>query len=230
MSLVLHFERCLAKSRRTILDGAIRRKPCIQFIKCNASNSSDSFRGTPRLATNPITEIVSTTRMCQKSRGFHYSAANMLAVRRRRRGSSRKVESSADESSEEGDAGSTLQLMHAPVTDPVEFSEAASRLLCKIERSVEPMKTRNETFITKRSDGEIGEMFTIDLGPQLGIFQIETSTDEQVFEYSSPISGKLLYCLSSATGEWINMEDGHQFEGILVRDLLRSNCIGLPDL
>jgi frataxin-like iron-binding protein CyaY len=120
--------------------------------------------------------------------------------------------------------------MHSPVSDTYEFNQAATRLLDKIEQAVEPMKAYNEVFYTKRSDGEIGEMFTIDLGPKVGIYQMEVSLEECVFEYSSPISGKLLYCLSSATGEWVNTDDGHQFEGILVRDLLRSNCIGLPKL
>lgn len=34
--------------------------------------------------------------------------------------------------------------------------------------------------------------------------------------------------LSSVTNKWVSIEDGHAFEGILVRDLLRSDAIGLP--
>eukprot|EP00534_Pseudo-nitzschia_fraudulenta_P014399 CAMPEP_0201241658 /NCGR_PEP_ID=MMETSP0852-20130820/34972_1 /ASSEMBLY_ACC=CAM_ASM_000632 /TAXON_ID=183588 /ORGANISM="Pseudo-nitzschia fraudulenta, Strain WWA7" /LENGTH=151 /DNA_ID=CAMNT_0047538019 /DNA_START=165 /DNA_END=617 /DNA_ORIENTATION=+ len=151
-----------------------------------------------------------------------------MPVRRRRRGSSRKIETPADDSSSEETDGTTLERLHKPVNNSVEFSKAASRLLDKIERAMEPMKSNNEVFITKRADGDIGEMFTIDLGPKIGLYQIEFSQDEHVFEYSSPISGKLLYCLSSSTGDWINIDDGHNFDGILVRDLLRSNCIGLP--
>jgi hypothetical protein len=120
--------------------------------------------------------------------------------------------------------------MHSPVTDSREFNQAAVRLLDKIEQAVEPMKLYNKVFVTKRTFGDLGEIFSIDLGPKLGIFQIEIGEDERVFEYSSPISGKLLYCLSSSTGEWVSVDDGHQFEGIIVRDLLRSNCIGLPKL
>eukprot|EP00536_Pseudo-nitzschia_multiseries_P011399 jgi/Psemu1/308166/fgenesh1_kg.385_\ len=182
--------------------------------------------GTPRSANIMDAPMI----LRQNCHGFHSSAFVRLPVRRRRRGATRKIEAPPDESHEDRDDLTTLQRMHAPVTDPLEFGQAASRLLDKIERAVEPMKTSNEIFDTERSDGEIGEMFSIDLGPKVGVYQIEVSLDEQVFEYTSPISGKLLYCLSSTTGEWVNMEDGHRFEGILVRDLLRSNCIGLPDL
>lgn len=183
--------------------------------------------------------IDSSPGMCSKIHAFHSSSYSefhsspqlMMPVRRRRRGTTRKTEPRAEDStSEENDGITTLERIHSPVTDSHEFDQASSRLLDKIEKAVEPMKSCNEIFDIKRADGELGEIFSIDLGPKVGIYQIEISQDEHVFEYSSPVSGKLLYCLSSATGEWVNIDDGHQFEGILVRDLLRSNCIGLPKL
>ena len=160
---------------------------------------------------------------------FRSSPELLMPVRRRRRGTARKVEPREDDS-EENDGTTTLERLHAPVTDQAIFDQESCRLLDKIEKAMEPMKVCNEIFITKREDGERGEIYTIDLGAAIGIYQVEISQDEHVFEYSSPVSGKLLYCLSSATGEWVNIDDGHQFEGILVRDLLRSNCIGLPKL
>lgn len=170
-----------------------------------------------------------------KSRAYHFSSNSsfrssphlLMAVRRKRRGSTRKAVTRAeDRNSDESDGITTLERIHSPVTDPLEFNKAASRLLDKIEKAMEPMKSYNEIFVTQRANGELGEIFTMDLGPKVGLYQIEMSQDEGVFEFSSPVSGKLLYCLSSATGEWVNVDDGHQFEGILVRDLLRSNCIG----
>ena len=162
---------------------------------------------------------------------FRSSLQLMLPVRRRRRGTARKTEQRTDdENPEEDDGTTTLERLHSPVQDLDEFSQASTQLLDKLEKAMEPMKMYNEIFVTKRADGEIGEIFTIDLGPKLGLYQVEISLDERVFEYCSPISGRLLYCLSSSTREWVNVDDGHQFEGILVRDLLRSNCIGLPKL
>ena len=243
MSAVLHIRRCIvAKSRRTILviqklATTTPRVPRMSRpeIVSNTTNiyNSDQFGkgGSLRVTTIPVEDASSTTMMRHNSHGFHSSATSMLPVRRRRRkGAARKIEADESSSEESDDGTTTLERMHAPVTDPLEFGRASLGLLEKIERAVEKMKAYNKTFVTKRSRGKIGEMFTIDLGPKAGLYQIETSVDEQVFEYTSPISGKLLYCLSSTTGEWVNTDDGHRFEGIFVRDLLRSNCIGLPDL
>ncbi|KAL3901601.1 MAG: hypothetical protein SGARI_006043 [Bacillariaceae sp.] len=99
------------------------------------------------------------------------------------------------------------------------------------------MKDKNDIFIVKRWEGELGPILTLELGPSLGTYQIEFSLEEEVFEYSSPISGKLLYILNlqqqqkrkSTNTEWVGLEDGHAFEGIFVRDLIRQ-CQGLPDL
>jgi len=126
---------------------------------------------------------------------------------------------------------STLQRLHNPVTSSIEFRKAASLFLDKLERAVSPLKSQNEFFVAKRSsNGELGEVLTIDLGPQTGIFQIEVSEVEHLFSYSSPISGNIIYCLSSVTGKWVSIDDGHDFEGIFVRDLIRCDCIGLPNL
>ena len=232
MSLAIHLRPNTAKTVQHML--------CVDFLRTRPhapiriSEIAHAFRGAP----GAIVQIFRPAEL-SKRRAFHSSVHSnfrsspqlMLPVRRRRRGTARKTEPRADDAtSEEDDGMSTLERMHSPVSDTCEFNQAATRLLDKIEQAVEPMKAYNEVFYTKRLDGDIGEMFTIDLGPKVGIYQMEVSLEECVFEYSSPISGKLLYCLSSATGEWVNTDDGHQFEGILVRDLLRSNCIGLPKL
>ena len=230
MSVVLYLRRSIAKSRHLLT---------VDVRTTHVTSREITIGGLGGIHHVTKSMEASTAMMYQKSHGFHSSrksnfrstARVLLPVRRRRRGTARKIEIPADDStSDENDSTNTLQRIHAPVTNSIEFDQASSRLLDKIERAVEPMKANNTVFITKRSDGELGEIFTIDLGPKLGLYQIEMSQDEHVFEYSSPISGRLLYCLSSTTGEWINIDDGHQFEGILVRDLLRSNCIGLPNL
>jgi hypothetical protein len=131
------------------------------------------------------------------------------------------------ESSEDGAYDNPLQ--HNPVVDTTQFCEAGGELLTKLENALEPMKAMNDTFVVERSQGEMGEVLTIDLGPKEGCYRIEMSEAEHVFEYTSPISGKLLYILSASTGEWVGSEDGHIFEGLIVRDLIRQ-CQGLPKL
>jgi hypothetical protein len=120
-------------------------------------------------------------------------------------------------------------LQHPPVRDAIRFRQAASDLFDKLERSLMPMKAKNDPFRITRSQGEMGDIFQLDLGPKEGFYQLHISEEECIFEYSSPISGKILYCLSSRTGEWVGVNDGNAFEGVFVRDLIRQ-CQGLPDL
>ena len=91
------------------------------------------------------------------------------------------------------------------------------------------MKEKNEIFVVERVRAEIGDSLSIDLGPKDGSYKIEVNEEGHLIQYSSPISGSIGYVLSASTGEWVGMEDGHSFEGLLVRDLIRQ-CQGLPDL
>ncbi|CAJ1905236.1 unnamed protein product [Cylindrotheca closterium] len=156
-------------------------------------------------------------------RSFHSTDPVWMPVRRRRR--ARQTEN--EEKSEGQPAENPLK--HVPMTDTLAFCHEASALLTKLQKALEPMKAQNDTFIVTRVDGDIGEIMTIDLGPKDGSYRIEISEMEHMFEYTSPISGKVLYVLSDETKEWVGIEDGHSFEGLLVRDLIRQ-CRGLPDL
>ena len=120
-------------------------------------------------------------------------------------------------------------IQHPPIQDTQIFRHAASALLDKLETALHPMKSKNEVFVISREDGDIGEIFKLDLGPSVGHYLIEISEDECLMQYSSPISGRILYFLSGSTNEWIAVDDGHSFEGIFVRDLIRQ-CQGLPNL
>jgi frataxin-like iron-binding protein CyaY len=151
---------------------------------------------------------------------------------RRRRGAKRiettttTVEDDEDDDDDD-DHGRTLQ--HVPVRDTQKFNRATKDLFDKLERALEPMKSKNEIFDISRQRGELGEIFTLQLSPSVGTYTVEVSEEEHIFEYTSPVSGKILYCLSSTTNQWVGLDDGNAFEGILVRDLIR-HCYGLPDL
>jgi hypothetical protein len=150
-----------------------------------------------------------------------------MAVRRRRGSptNSKKTNSTDDDS----DPSRNSPLKHTAIDDDVEFVQAATALLDRLEVGLDPMKAVNDFFEVERFFGDMGEVLTIDLGPKDGKYRVEMSLEDHVFEYTSPISGKILYVLSATTGEWVGMEDGHSFEGLLVRDLIRQ-CRGLPKL
>lgn len=162
---------------------------------------------------------------------FHSSSAIQFPVRRRRRPTPRASTNSDvnDDDDSVGSKPTQSQLKPSAVDDDVEFVQAASALLDKLEKAMGPMKRQNEIFEVERFFGELGEVLTIDLGPKEGKYRVEMSLEDHMFEYTSPISGKILYVLSVHTGEWVGYEDGHSFEGLLVRDLIRQ-CQGLPNL
>jgi len=168
-------------------------------------------------------------------RQYHSSPVQELPVRRRRvppgtTSSTTTNHNNNSDSSEEVGQKRSSALKHSSVDDDTEFVRAATMLLDKLEKALQPMKPpMNDFFVMERFFGDFGEVLTIDLGPKEGKYRIEMSLDDHVFEYSSPISGKILYVLSAETGEWVGMEDGHSFEGLLVRDLIRQ-CRGLPNL
>jgi len=176
------------------------------------------LRGFSVVSTVPVKSLLQTN---DKSLSFHTTVPTPLPVRRRRRGQK------AAPSKEEGEPVNPL--LHTQVEDSVVFERAASDLLTKLETSVEHMKEQNDPFVVNRTLGALGEILTIDLGPKEGQYRIEVSVEETVFEYTSPISGKILYILSANTGEWVGLEDGHSFEGLFVRDIIRQ-CQGLPKL
>ena len=153
-----------------------------------------------------------------------------MPIRRRRRPTTSQGGSNGqDEDSEESRNKNTSPLKHASIDDDVEFVQAAVVLLDRLEAGLEPMKAVNDFFEVERFFGDLGEVLTIDLGPKDGKYRVEMSLEDHVFEYSSPISGKILYILSAETGEWVGIDDGHSFEGLLVRDLIRQ-CRGMPHL
>ncbi len=156
-------------------------------------------------------------------RSFRSSATIEFPIRRRRR------PIQPESSEQDSDEPITSPLKHIAIDDDVEFVQAASALLDKLEGALEPMKGQNDFFEVERFFGDMGEVLTIDLGPKEGKYRIEMSMEDHLFEYSSPISGKVLYVFSAQTGEWVGSEDGHLFEGLLVRDLIRQ-CRGLPKL
>jgi frataxin-like iron-binding protein CyaY len=155
---------------------------------------------------------------------FHSSLKVKFAERRRRRGDrSRGYPTSDTEELIEN------PLRHDPVTDVEDFSASASILLAKLEKALMPMKAKNDVFVVTRRREELGDTLSIDLTPKDGSYIIEINEEEQLLSYTSPISGTHLYILSAKTREWVGAEDGHAFEGLLVRDLIRQ-CQGLPDL
>jgi hypothetical protein len=74
-----------------------------------------------------------------------------------------------------------------------------------------------------------GPYLLIDLGPVDGQYTLIADEQRCVILFQSPISGQLLYNYNETTGNWCNVYDQHNLEGIFVRDLIRQ-IRGVPNL
>jgi frataxin-like iron-binding protein CyaY len=163
-------------------------------------------------------------------------------MRRRRRGSpapavvtrsssqAHDYDSDDDDNDEDEVVSASRGLLHKTVDDPVAFLKGADTLLDKIQEAMEPMKRANDYFfITRGTEEDMGDFLLIDLGPLLGQYTLQIALDERCLLFQSPISGQFTYKLSENKGEWCGEDDGHAFEGLLVRDLIRQ-VNGIPNL
>jgi frataxin-like iron-binding protein CyaY len=211
--------------------------PC--FGRALSFHSSTSLHPWTYLYSNrKVTAITFSSQQKWNCGHFYHSSTSLsLPVRRRRhRNTSLEKKEKHDDDITSGEITTTAAEEEdtTTTTSPPsltfqDFQTLGDALLDKLEKALQPMKAKNDPFIISRFQGDIGKILRLDLGPTLGIYQVEFSDEEQVFEYSSPISGKLLYFYSTRKKEWIGVDDGNSFEGILVRDLIRQ-CQGLPDL
>lgn len=155
---------------------------------------------------------------------------NCFPVRRRRKSVvsrqeviSGEVEDLDGKSSTDKGRVSSVYLM-----EQAQFDASADAFMEKIYQALEPLRKLNEGMVLSRGiEEEAGKFIMIDLGPSMGQYNIQMYNSTQALLFESPISGQNHYMLSN--NEWIGIDDGHNFEGLLVRDLIRQ-CHGVPKL
>lgn len=163
------------------------------------------------------------------SKKFHVSQSPQFVVGRRRRPSGTSTSQSpgnlgADGAKSEKDKGSKEL-----VRDPSTFVAEGMALLNKIMKALRPLEEINNPFLLTMSVDEDEKNFiSLDLGALHGQYIIKLDTKQQVLIFTSPISGRLTYNLET-NGDWSNVQDRHNFEGLLVRDLIRQ-IKGVPKL
>merc|ERR1712232_681674 len=105
-------------------------------------------------------------------------------------------------------------------------SVVAKNCLMDIERALEPMMAVNDVFVLKRGLNEIGESLQIILID--GTYTIQIDEVSQTMILTSPKSGMYTYMYNDEDNEWIGVNDGHSFKGMITRDLIQQ-CHGLPN-
>ena len=98
----------------------------------------------------------------------------------------------------------------------------------ELYRALLPLQSINDNLTLIRDiEPEVGEHILVDLGPN-NQFHIQIDVPSEVLSFQSPISGQKHYILHQ--NEWCDVEDGHNFKGLLVRDMIRQVPRGVPRL
>lgn len=99
-------------------------------------------------------------------------------------------------------------------------------------KAIESMAEMNPGFSIERS--ECGLHFKATLGAtdaigggELGQILLTGDSVDMAIKAVLPVSGTKTYGFNSSSGRWVCKNDGHDLEGIIVRDLLRQ-CRGCP--
>jgi len=180
----------------------------------------------------------------------HYNSTSatfaLLARRRKRGGRDNVIMGPPPKKSEnEDDEPTSSRSMDKVVKDPEKFQTAAIALLEKLHKSLKPLERINDNMFVTRGDAgdredldhdeeEASDMFVrgeylrVDLGAVDGEYTIHVDKSLHNVVLSSPISGIYFYHLTYA-GEFLCLQDGHNLEGIFVRDLIRQ-IKGVPKL
>ena len=187
---------------------AIFRTPC-RFVG-SANYCFDSLSKKPRLERQEF-HFHSYDHDCQRRR--------FSSGRRRRR----KRENVDDSSSEDDDGRGQVKKM-----DRDWFVSVAKDSLIEVERALEPMVAVNDVFVIKKGSNELGESLQIILSPHIGTYQIQIDEVSQIMTLTSPQSGMYTYMYDAHTNEWIGVNDGHSFKGMITRDLIQQ-CHGIPN-
>jgi hypothetical protein len=168
--------------------------------------------------------------LSSSSRHFHTTPSLSFAVRRRRRQAVAPTPiSEAEYDSDDDEDGGDQPKLDA-VVDLVQFQQGGDALLEKIQVALEPMKRANDHFfVTRGTEEEVGNFLLIDVGPVHGQYTLQIDLEQRCLVFQTPISGQHTYRLSESKGEWMDEIDGHAFEGLLVRDLIRQ-VKGVPKL
>jgi hypothetical protein len=178
-----------------------------------------------------IEKLIPSSPSC---RHFHTTPSLSFAIRRRRRGQAVAPTPTSDnieyDTDDEEDGQPEPGDSRDAVLDPIQFQQGGDALLEKIQVAMEPMQRANDHFFVSRgTEEEMGDFLLIDVGPVHGQYTLQIDLEQKCLVFQTPISGQYTYRLSESKGEWFNEIDGHAFEGLLVRDLIRQ-VKGIPKL
>jgi frataxin-like iron-binding protein CyaY len=116
-----------------------------------------------------------------------------------------------------------------PFSSAAEFYSKLDSVYSRLYTSMKDMLAANPDMrFTQSSDGRNLE---IALGKDQGAFTFSPEVDTQRFILFSPVSASAYkYHYDSKEDRWIADSDGHQFEELFVREIMRGDLKGFPQL
>jgi len=231
------------------LSGSLYTKFFLTRKECSSSFAARSTcqifsRGGPdeentyRYIQSQIQTREMTLPICTTTRSF---SARVRNRRRRRGGGDLELSSSQSPTNESSSVGGEdrdsshehhqgTNAIHKPdviIKDDAIFQKVSEEFITRAVQALEPMKAHNDVFKITRSMSDEGEKLTIGLKPGEGQYILQVDLNTKILSLTSPMSGNHVYVLCGYTGKFIGMEDGHNCEGMIVRDMIR-HCHGLP--
>ncbi len=112
--------------------------------------------------------------------------------------------------------------------ETVDMAKLAAQTFLNIQDYVEPLLVPNNySFSTISLDDNVQQL-VLHVGAK-GSYKFHYSPVTGRFIYLSPISGSQQYVYDIDVKQWVGSRDGHDFMGLLTRDLIRHS-IGLPKI
>jgi hypothetical protein len=227
---------CTSRHRGAVITpNSFQRKVFSPTVIVGTTNMACSHS----ITTNTTATATSSPSASPVVRWFHVSSA-CEATRRRRRGGILPLPRDKDDEDDDNDgdddsssgATATPRQRIRRLKEPVAFEEQATMLLDTIFQALQPLQAINDPFIlTRARDPDVGngEYILLELGPLHGQYTIQIDPEDCLIYLQSPISGGIHYFKSLDDDEWRSVDDGHIFQGMLVRDLIRQ-IQGVPKL
>ncbi|GBG25447.1 Hypothetical Protein FCC1311_016652 [Hondaea fermentalgiana] len=106
-----------------------------------------------------------------------------------------------------------------------DFRAGAKDALEKVRRGFSELQADNPSLqLNSPSDWEI----EVHLANTDNRFLVQIDFDKNELIFVSPESGGRTYFLDAESGRWRDRTDGHGFDGLLTRDVMR-HCYGVPN-
>ncbi len=117
--------------------------------------------------------------------------------------------------------------LDGPPPPKADLKKIARQTMVKVEKAlISGMKEANVDTVFDVDTWD--DAVNVDLGSSVGIYQVRFHEDQGVLELQSPKSGTYVYRWDELTGKWVGSKDGHDFEGMLTRDIIQQ-AKGVPD-